>query len=83
MLYMRAMGIFPISYLERTKEHCGMTMVSTSHERETPPRDGDLFSFCALLYQQFGTAAQLNGFARTQSSITVLTEGEKDITLID
>jgi len=47
--------------------------LSISHARETPPRDGELFSFCSLLYQQFGTAAALNGFARTQSSITLLT----------
>ncbi len=53
------------------------------HIKKTPPSDGDLFSFYTLLYQQVITAAQLNVFARTQSSVTVLTEGGKDITLID
>lgn len=65
------------------KEQKGRSGTIGLNERETPLRDGDLFSFCSLLYQQFGMAAQLNGFARTQSSITPLTEGKKDIMLID
>lgn len=38
---------------------------------------GTFCLLCSLLYQQFATAAQLNGYARTQSSITLLTEGKK------
>ena len=49
----------------------------TSYERETAPRDGDLSSSSSLLHQQFATAAQSDGFARSQSSVTLLTEEEK------
>lgn len=80
---MRATGIFPISHFERTQEHSGHMNRLTSHERQTAPRDGDLFSFSSLLCQQFGTAAQSNGFARTQSSVTLLTEEEKDMMIIE
>lgn len=53
-----------------------------SVSQETPPRKP--FSFCSLLPQQFAAAAPtLNSFARTQSSVTLLTEGKRDITLID
>lgn len=80
----KASGHGPSRLLWKNREAwCEWVMGLTSHERETASSDGDLFSFSSLLYQQFGAAAQLNGFARTQSSITLLTEEEKDMTIID
>lgn len=68
--------------LERNKERREMTAAPPSASQETPPRQP--FSFCSLLPQRFAAAAPtLNSFARNQLSVTLLTEGKKDITLKD